>query len=188
LLVASRTGARAASLRARVVEWLAPSALPLAAIVATTATLGSLYYSEVAHFVPCKLCWYQRIAMYPLALMLWLAVYHRDVRIARYAVPIASAGAVISAYHYQLERLPQQASLGCTLDAPCTFVWVWKFHFISIPFMALSAFLFVVVLTLTARHAADEELHDEDDAEADPEAEAARIVAAQQELQAHASR
>ena len=130
---------------------LGPSALWLAFAVALTATLGSLYLSEVAHFVPCKLCWYQRIAMYPLVPILFVAALKRDAGVWRYAAPLAAIGSAISIYHYQLERFPDQASVSCTLEAPCTVVWIWKFHYISIPFMALSGFALIVALLLVAR-------------------------------------
>jgi disulfide bond formation protein DsbB len=130
---------------------LGPSALWLAFAVALTATLGSLYLSEVAHFVPCKLCWYQRIAMYPLVPILFVAALKRDAGVWRYAAPLAAIGSVISIYHYQLERFPDQTTMSCTLEAPCTVVWIWKFHYISIPFMALSGSALIVALLLVAR-------------------------------------
>jgi disulfide bond formation protein DsbB len=124
------------------------SSLVLAWIVALVATLGSLYYSEVAHFVPCPLCWYQRIAMYPLTVVLGIAAFRSDYRIRRYVLPVVAIGSMISIYHYQLERFPSQASLACSVDVPCTTVWVWRFHYISIPFMALSAFALIAALLL----------------------------------------
>ena len=132
-------------------ETLEPSALWLAFLVALTATLGSLYLSEVAHFVPCKLCWYQRIAMYPLVPILGVAALKRDPGVWRYTVPVAAIGAAISIYHYQLERFPTQTSVSCSAEAPCTVVWIWKFHFVSIPFMALSGFALIVALLIVAR-------------------------------------
>ncbi len=152
LAVASRDGF--SSTKDAVWETLGPSALWLAFLVALTATLGSLYLSEVAHFVPCKLCWYQRIAMYPLVPILAIAAWKRDVSVARYVVPLAVIGAAISIYHYQLERFPSQASVSCSADAPCTVVWIWKFHFVSIPLMALSGFALIVALVLVARSSA----------------------------------
>ncbi|MGZ8615070.1 MAG: disulfide oxidoreductase [Actinomycetota bacterium] len=152
LAVAGRDGF--SSTRDTVWETLGPSALWLAFLVALTATLGSLYLSEVAHFVPCKLCWYQRIAMYPLVPILAIAAWKRDVSVARYVVPLAAIGAAISIYHYQLERFPSQASVSCSADAPCTVVWIWKFHFVSIPLMALSGFALIVALVLVARSSA----------------------------------
>ena len=140
---------------------LGPSALWLAFAVALTATLGSLYLSEVAHFVPCKLCWYQRIAMYPLVPILFVAALKRDAGVWRYAAPLAAIGSAISIYHYQLERFPDQTSVSCTLEAPCTVVWIWKFHYISIPFMALSGFALIVALLLVARATARPDTDDD---------------------------
>lgn len=126
-------------------------ALPLAAIVAWTSMLGSLYYSEVAGFIPCELCWYQRIAMYPLAIVLSVAALAKDRGVRRYSLPLAAIGAVIAIYHYQLERFPEQTALtSCAVEAPCTVVWVWEFSYISIPMMALSGFALVAALTWIA--------------------------------------
>jgi disulfide bond formation protein DsbB len=130
---------------------VAPTATALAWLVAATATAGSLYFSEVAGFPPCDLCWYQRIAMYPLVVVLGVAAWRRHASVRTEVIPLTLAGAAISTYHYQLERFPSQQSLSCALDVPCTTVWVWRFHFISIPFMALSAFLAIAVLMALAR-------------------------------------
>ncbi|MGZ8629428.1 MAG: disulfide oxidoreductase [Actinomycetota bacterium] len=158
LAIAGRNGSSA---RDTVWETLGPSAIWLAFLVALTATLGSLYLSEIAHFIPCKLCWYQRIAMYPLVPILAIAAWKRDAGIWRYAVPVAAIGAAISIYHYQLERFPNQASVSCSAEAPCTVVWIWKFHFISIPFMALSGFALIIALLLVARSTARLDTDDE---------------------------
>ena len=124
------------------------SSLVLAWVVALVATLGSLYYSEVAHLPPCTLCWYQRIAMYPLAIVLAIAAVRSDFGVRRYVLPVVAIGAAISAYHYQLERFPSQATLACSVEVPCTTVWVWQLHYISIPFMAFSAFALIAMLLL----------------------------------------
>jgi disulfide bond formation protein DsbB len=129
-------------------EALGPQVLPLALVVALVATLGSLYLSEVAHFEPCRLCWYQRIAMYPLALVLGVAVVRRDQAVRPYALALALAGLPISAYHYLVERFPTLEAAGCSPDNPCSIVWVWHFHYISIPLMAASAFALIAALLL----------------------------------------
>ncbi len=118
----------------------------LAFAVAATATAASLYLSEVAGFVPCTLCWYQRIAMYPLVIILGLAAWRRDVGVRRYVVPLAAVGAVIAAYHVALQRLPGLPAGACSLDAPCTAIYVERFGFVTIPVMALIGF--VAILTL----------------------------------------
>ena len=125
-------------------------ALWLGALVAVVTTCGSLYFSEVAHFVPCKLCWYQRIAMYPLSATLLVAAVRRDARVWWYVVPQAVVGAGFSIYHTQLQAFPSQHSSFCTVTEPCTVRYVWEFGFVSLPLMALSAFALVITLVLAA--------------------------------------
>jgi hypothetical protein len=148
--VGARWSASLRGARDGLCDLMSETGLWLAWLVALTATLGSLYYSEVAHFVPCKLCWYQRIGIYPLAVVLLLAAIRRDRAIRFYAIPVAAISAAISTYHYQLERFPNQASPSCSVEAPCTVVWVWRFHYISIAMMALSAALLIIALLWAA--------------------------------------
>lgn len=125
-------------------------AIGASAVVATVATIGSLYLSEVAHFVPCHYCWLQRIAMYPLALVLLIAWFTRDTRVRRYAVPMAVIGLMLSTWHYLLQRFPTLEGGGsCDVANPCSLTLTWKFHFVSIPYMAGSAFVLVAVLLLS---------------------------------------
>jgi hypothetical protein len=141
----------AALLTRRVPTWLRDDvALPLATAIATVATAGSLYLSEVAGYVPCTLCWYQRIAMYPLVVVLGVAAWRRDREVWRTAVPIATIGAGIAIWHIAIERNP---SLGgaCDPAAPCSLLWVEEFGFLTLPTMALIGFLAIVTLTLAAR-------------------------------------
>ncbi|MFN8038495.1 MAG: disulfide oxidoreductase [Acidimicrobiales bacterium] len=121
-------------------------ALWLAAAVALTCTLGSLYFSEIAKFTPCKLCWYQRIAMYPLVLLLGIAAVRRDRGIRVYGLALAAIGACVSTYHTWLQAFPTSSSSFCTVDAPCTERHVWELGFVSIPFMALAGFLLIIAL------------------------------------------
>lgn len=146
LFVGGRVSRSLARVRDDAVATIGPIALPFAAVVALVATLGSLWLSEGAHFLPCKLCWYQRIAMYPLAVLLGLAAIRRDHGIRIYGWTIAGAGLALSTYHYLIERFPSLESGTCDPNNPCSLVWVWKFHFISIPFMAGSAFALIAVL------------------------------------------
>jgi disulfide bond formation protein DsbB len=129
---------------------IAPSALWFAWIVALTCTLGSLYLSEVANFIPCKLCWYQRICMYPLVVLLLVAAIKHSREIARATLPLIAIGATMSTYHYLIERFPSMAGgASCDPFAPCTVVWIWRLHYLSIPGMALSGFLLIATLILT---------------------------------------
>ncbi len=115
--------------------------------VAAVATAASLYYSESAGFVPCEFCWYQRIAMYPLAVVLGVAAVTRDRAVAKYVIPIAAIGLALSIYHYQLQLFPEQAT-ACTSGVPCTARYVDEFGFISIPFMAGCGFLAILALNV----------------------------------------
>lgn len=128
-------------------EGFRPFALPLAAAVTTTCTLGSLYFSEIVNYKPCLLCWYQRIMMYPLAIILIVAVITKDTKVWRYATPLAAIGIVISAYHWFLERFPNLESGVCNADVPCEFIWFEHFGFVTLPFMAFTGFLAVIVFT-----------------------------------------
>jgi disulfide bond formation protein DsbB len=125
---------------------LAPNALVIAAVVATLATVGSLYFSDVAKFEPCRLCWFQRIAMYPLALVLWIAVVRRDRGVVPYVLAPAVVGALISGYHLALEWIPALDTGACGTGPACTVVWFRTFGFISLPALALAAFLLIITL------------------------------------------
>ena len=126
-------------------DGLADVALWLGGLVALVTMLGSLYYSLVAHFEPCELCWYQRICMYPLAPMLLIAAARRDRRIRMYAAVPVVIGLVIAVYHTQLQAFPEQHSF-CQLTNPCTNRYVWRFGFVSLPLMDLVAFCFVATM------------------------------------------
>jgi len=129
-------------------------ALPAAWIVAVVTMLGSLYYSKVMEFVPCELCWYQRICIYPFAVILGIAAWRRDAGIRVYAIPVFAIGMVISTYHTWIQAFPPSSGTSfCTADVPCTTRYVWELGFVSLPFMALSAFVVMTVLLLVARPA-----------------------------------
>ena len=136
------------------------SSLWLGWIVALVTTLGSLYYSLVAHFEPCELCWYQRICVYPLAVVLLVAALRNDFGIWRYAAIPVVVGLGIAIYHSQLQAFPDQSTF-CSAVNPCTIRYVWEFGFVSLPFMALSAFSIIIVLMLVAR--ANEREHEQAD-------------------------
>ena len=120
-----------------------------AALVAVGATSGSLYFSEVAGFNPCEMCWVQRIFMYPLALILPLAAVRRDRQVIPYALVIAVVGLGVSIYHTQLQLLPNQ-STSCDLLNPCSSKWIEALGFATIPMMAGMSFVLILV-TLIAQ-------------------------------------
>lgn len=123
--------------------------MPLAFVVALVSTLGSLYYSGIANFRPCRLCWWQRIMMYPMVPVLGIAAFRKELAGARYALPLALGGLGYGLYHSQLRWFPGD-STSCEIDAPCAAVWVDTFGFVSIPFMATCGF-FAITALLIAR-------------------------------------
>jgi disulfide bond formation protein DsbB len=125
--------------------------LRLAWLMAVIAMVGSLYYSEVAGFPPCEYCWYQRIAMYPLVVILGIAILRRDTGVRRYVLPLAISGGFISMYHYGVERFPDIQVGECSAQIPCSQVWVWKFDLVSIAFMAFVCFSVIVTVLLLDR-------------------------------------
>ncbi len=138
---------------AQLIDIVRPFRLWLAWLVATVAMLGSLYFSESADFTPCKLCWFQRIAMYPLALLLLIAAVRRDHGIRLYAIPLAAVGAIISTYHYIIEWNPSLGSGTCEITAPCTVPWFRQFGFISLSLMALCGFAAIISLLTIGENA-----------------------------------
>ncbi len=117
-------------------------------VVAAIAMSGSLFFSEVAGFMPCVLCWYQRIAMYPLVVLLAIATIRGERAIRPYVLTMSVIGAAISVYHVFVQRIPGLPSGSCSLSAPCTSIYVEVFGFVTIPFMALSAFALIIALML----------------------------------------
>ncbi|HSH75846.1 MAG TPA: disulfide oxidoreductase [Longimicrobiales bacterium] len=119
--------------------------------VALIAMSGSLYLSEIAHLLPCSLCWYQRIAMYPLVLVLGVGLLRAEPTVWRYAIPLPVVGLAIAAYHVVIQWMPNLDVGACTTGAPCTGRYVAVFGFVSIPTMAGAAFLLIIPLLLLVR-------------------------------------
>ncbi len=118
-------------------------------LVALTATIGSLFFSERMGFIPCTLCWYQRILMYPLVFLLGVAFYRNDKKIYVYALPLSIIGICVSSYHYALQKIPSlQEFSACTSGVPCSGQYINWFGFVTIPFLALLAFVMITVFIL----------------------------------------
>lgn len=117
-------------------------------LITSGAMFGSLYFSEVANFAPCKLCWYQRIAMYSIAIVSFVAALRRDNSIARYTIVLAPLGLIVSVYHYLLEWFPSIETSVCSLDVPCTSIWFRELGFVTLCFMAGCAFIAVIAISL----------------------------------------
>jgi len=143
-------GARGPLTQLRV--WLEGYELWLAFLVAAIATGGSLFLSEIAHFVPCELCWYQRICMYPLSITTLLAALAADRRAARYLLPLPVVGAGVSVYHLLVENQVVSEAQTCRISAPggCALKWINEFSYVTIPTLALTGFALIFALLLLA--------------------------------------
>jgi disulfide bond formation protein DsbB len=121
--------------------------LYLAWVVALAATGGSLYLSEVQGYIPCQLCWFQRILMYPFVILLGIASFRWDQDIVKYALPMSIFGLGIATFHYMEQKIP---GFGlpelCQVGVPCSAEYFNWLGFITIPFLSLVAFLMITVL------------------------------------------
>jgi disulfide bond formation protein DsbB len=115
----------------------------LAFVVSAIATGGSLFFSEIANFFPCELCWFQRICMYPLSITTLLAALANDRRAARYLLPLPLVGAGVSIYHILVENQVVAEAKACLISAPggCATKWINEFGYMTIPTLALTAFV-----------------------------------------------
>jgi disulfide bond formation protein DsbB len=124
----------------------------LAFCVSAASTAGSLFLSEVAHFVPCELCWYQRILMYPLAIITLPIAIANDYRAARYLLPLPILGAGVAVYHLLVENNVVEQAQACLASAPggCATKWINEFGFVTIPTLALTSFALTFAFLLFA--------------------------------------
>ncbi|MBM7578519.1 disulfide oxidoreductase [Jeotgalibacillus terrae] len=117
--------------------------------VSMIATFGSLYFSEIRGFIPCDLCWFQRIFMYPLTLILGIGVFQSDYSVKKFVFPLAIGGGTISVFHYMEQKIPGFGSIKpCVSGVPCDAKYINWLGFITIPFLALTAFVLITILMI----------------------------------------
>jgi disulfide bond formation protein DsbB len=116
-------------------------------VVALIATAGSLFFSEVLKYIPCDLCWYQRILMYPLVILLGVASAKKDYKMSLYGLILSVIGGSISLYHYAIQKVPLLHEMGnaCGI-VPCNTDYINWLGFITIPFLALVAFIMIGIM------------------------------------------
>ena len=121
-------------------------------LIAATSALGALFFSEVMGLPPCVLCWYQRIFMFPLVLLLPVGLFPFDPRIVRYALPLSALGGSIALFHVLLTwgLIPENVK-PCSQGVPCGVNQIEWFGFISIPLLSLAGFAVITALLLVAR-------------------------------------
>jgi disulfide bond formation protein DsbB len=155
----------------------------IALLAAWIAMCGSLFFSEVLGWPPCVLCWYQRILMYPLAVILAVGILRRDRGLHLYVLPFSVVGIGVSLYHHLLIKTNWFPPPACVAGIPCTVDYLNWLGFITIPFLALVAFLIITLMMLAwaLLHPAEEDLADEeiayeDEVSAAPRFDRARLA------------
>jgi disulfide bond formation protein DsbB len=131
----------------KVIPYIAENAVRFSLIVACVATLGSLFYSEVLGYNPCKLCWFQRIFMYPQVLLLLVAYVKQETKILSYTIYMSIIGLVIAVYHYLLQFKVVSEITPCSVvgySQSCSDHFILQYGYITIPIMAVTAFLLLI--------------------------------------------
>jgi disulfide bond formation protein DsbB len=141
--------------RRATVRALAPLAAPFAFAVSLVTMGGSLYLSEVKHYIPCHLCWIQRALLYPQVLFTAVLAFRPQLDVLRrFAIGALMIDIPVSTYHYLLQKYPNLETSSCSFDNPCTQRYIDQFNYISEPGMALTAALTILTLLLIQKSVA----------------------------------
>ena len=132
-------------------NYFSKNGIALAFGVALVATCGSLFYSTYAGFVPCPLCWFQRIFMYPEVIILGLALIKSDNKVTDYVLSLSVIGWIISVYH-NIIYFSSLRSVVCTSAESCTTPYLTEFGYVTIPVMALTAFSLVILILIFQKY------------------------------------
>lgn len=125
--------------------------------ISIIATFGSIYFSEIRQFIPCELCWWQRIFMYPLTILLGVAYVRKDWKMSLYACIFSGVGGTISIFHYALQKFPMLQTADFCQGISCSGAYINWFGFITIPFLALVAFILIFISNLIVfRHSKED--------------------------------
>jgi disulfide bond formation protein DsbB len=134
----------------RITAWISQRALLLGLLISIVAVVGSLFYSNVVGFVPCDLCWWQRIFIYPALPMFAIAAAKKDYHIFRFITPMALIAALISIYHLFVQ-MGGNSILPCSASASCDKLYVFEFGYVTIPTMALTVSVTFLLLAWASR-------------------------------------
>ena len=130
-------------------EWIKHNILYVSFLQALVATTSSLFFSEILHFTPCVLCWYQRICMYPLVIILAIGILKKDKLTSLYVLPLSLIGLVVSIYQNLLVfGIIPEAISPCSIGVSCTTKYFEYFGFITIPFLSLLSFVVIITCML----------------------------------------
>jgi disulfide bond formation protein DsbB len=118
-------------------------------LIASIATIGSLFFSEIMHFVPCSMCWYQRIFMYPLVLIFLVNLLYPDDKVFKYTITLVMIGLFFSIYHNLLmfDIIPESI-VPCVSGVPCSTEYINWFGFITIPLLSFIAYFMLFILLI----------------------------------------
>ncbi len=121
-------------------------------LIATTATLGSLFFSEIMQFIPCNMCWYQRIFMYPLVFIFLINLLYPDDKVFKYAFTLVFIGLIISIYHNLLMfGIIPESAVPCANGVPCSTEYINWFGFVTIPFLSMVSYLAIFILLISMK-------------------------------------
>ncbi len=133
-----------------IVHWVGRHALTLGLLVALVAVSGSLFYSNVKGYTPCILCWWQRMAVYPLLVLFVVALWKKDRRVFRYVLPLSVIGLIISIYHSYVQW-GGSPLIPCDATATCNKLYVFTYGYITIPTMVVSATILMILFYFANR-------------------------------------
>jgi disulfide bond formation protein DsbB len=120
-------------------------------LIASASALGALFFSEIMQLPPCSLCWYQRIAMFPLVLILPIGLFPFDRKVVRYALPLAMLGWLLAVFHMLLVAgvIPEKME-PCVQGIPCSEKVIDWFGFVTIPLLSVTAFSAIIAMLILA--------------------------------------
>lgn len=126
--------------------------LYIAWVLAVASLVGSLYYSEIKNYTPCSLCWYQRILMYPLVLIIAVGILKKDKWLPLYVLPMSILGMLVAFYQVLLQTgILSEAVAPCAIGVSCITKYTSYFGFVTIPLMSFAAFTIITVCMLIFR-------------------------------------
>jgi disulfide bond formation protein DsbB len=138
-----------------VLEFFGANGVVLSLLVAIGAVASSLFYSEIAHFVPCLLCWWQRVLLYPQAIILFVALLANDPRVRKYCAVLSGTGVAVAIYHTYLQFGGNDLLPCSATGVSCDHVYFLTYGYITIPTMSLTAFALILLFCLLPRKNAE---------------------------------
>ncbi|WP_335870941.1 disulfide oxidoreductase [Bacillus sp. 2205SS5-2] len=127
-------------------------------VFAFLGTIGSLYFSVIRGYVPCELCWYQRIFMYPMSVILFISIWKKDTSVWIYSLILSGIGIILSSFHYSIQKLAFFTnSIPSCGETPCSGEYINWLGFVTIPFLSLTTFVIIFICSLWIKKLRKEE-------------------------------